>query len=56
MFRFFDANTDGKIDSSDLFKTHNLLEEIIEKVEAFKPDSGQTNSFNESVHKKIQKR
>jgi hypothetical protein len=56
VFRFFDANTDGKIDSSDLFKTHNFLEEIIEKVEAFKPDSGQTNSFNESANKKIQKR
>jgi hypothetical protein len=25
VFRFFDVNTDGKIDSSDLFKIHNLL-------------------------------
>ena len=32
LFRFLDLNTDGKIDSSDFFKIHNLLEEIIEKV------------------------
>lgn len=29
VFRFFDANADGKIDSSDLFKIHNFLEDII---------------------------
>jgi Ca2+-binding EF-hand superfamily protein len=31
MFRYLDQNHDGKIDSSDLFKIYNYLDEILNK-------------------------
>ena len=33
IFKFLDANSDGKIDSSDLFKIHNVLDEIKNNIE-----------------------
>lgn len=31
IFRYLDQNHDGKIDSSDLFKIYNYLDEILSK-------------------------